>query len=99
MTVAEDGTPDRAVEAVAALGAEREDDVIARLDAGDACAHFLDDARRLVAEHHRQRQRPIAVHDVPVAVADARGLTATRASPVCGPCCWTSTTSSGVLAL
>src|SRR3989338_8677711 len=26
-------------------------------------------------------------------------LTRTRASPACGPCCWTSTTSSGVLAL
>ena len=40
----------------------------------DAGADLLDDARGLVAQHHRQRQRPVAVHDVPVAVADARGL-------------------------
>src|SRR5439155_16180365 len=74
MAVAENRAPDRAVEAAAALRTEREDDVIARLHVGDAAAYFLDDARRLVAEHHRQRQRPVAVHDVPVAVADARRL-------------------------
>ena len=53
---------------------EREDDVVAGLDVGHARADLLDDARRLVAEHHGQRRRPVAVHDVPVAVADARGL-------------------------
>ncbi len=31
---------------------------------------LLDDAGRLVAEDHGQRWRPVAVHDVPVAVAD-----------------------------
>src|SRR4029453_11046493 len=74
MAVAENGAPDRTVEAAAALRTEREDDVIARLHAGNAGAHFLDDARRLVAEHHRQRQRPVAVHAVPVAVANAGRL-------------------------
>ena len=66
--------PDRAVEAAPAVRPEREDDVVAGLHVGDARADLLDDARRLVAEHHGKRRRPVAVHDVPVAVADARGL-------------------------
>ena len=36
--------------------------------------HLDDDPGRLVAEHHRQRQRPIAVHDVPIAHAHAGRL-------------------------
>jgi hypothetical protein len=48
--------------------------VVAGLDVGHARSHFLHDARRLVAEDHGQRELPVAVHDVPVAVADPRGL-------------------------
>ena len=64
----------RAVAAVAAVGAEREDDVVALLDVAHAGAELDDDAGRLVTQHHGQRQRPVAVHDVPVAHAHAGGL-------------------------
>ena len=74
VAVAQDAPPDRAVETAPAMRPEREDDVVAGHDVGDACADLLDDARRLVAEHHGKRRRPVPVHDVPVAVADARGL-------------------------
>ena len=66
--------PRRAVAAVPAVRAEREDDVVALLDVADAGAQLGDDAGGLVAQHHRQRQRPVAVHDVPVAHAHAGGL-------------------------
>ena len=56
------------------MRAEREDDVVAGLGVRDAGPDLLHDARRFVAQHHRQRRRPVAVHDVPVAMADAGGL-------------------------
>ena len=71
---AQHGAARRAVAAMAAVRAEREDDVVALLDVGDARPELDDDAGRLVAQHHRQRQRPVAVHDVPVAHAHAGGL-------------------------
>ena len=52
-----------------ALRPEREDHVIAGLDGDHAGADLLHDAGRLVTEHHRQRHGPVAVDDVPVAVA------------------------------
>src|SRR5207247_5677082 len=52
--------------------AEREDDVVAAAHVRDAGPDLLDDAGGLVPEHHRQGQGPVAVDDVPVAVADAR---------------------------
>jgi hypothetical protein len=70
VTVAEDGPADGAVEAVTALRPEREDHMVAGFHCGDAGTDVLDDAGRLVAEHHRQRKRPVPVDDVPVAVAD-----------------------------
>ena len=56
------------------MRAEREDHVIARLDRGRARPVLHHDTGGLVAEHHGQRQRPVAVHDVPVAHAYARGF-------------------------
>jgi hypothetical protein len=53
------------------MRAERENDVIADLHVGDAGSDLDHFAGGLVAEHHRQRQRPVADHDVPVAHADA----------------------------
>src|SRR6185503_8749754 len=76
VAVAEDGAAGRAVETPAAVRAEREDDVVAGLDVRHAGADLLDDAGRLVAEHHRQRRSPVAVHDVPVAVTDPGRLDA-----------------------
>ena len=43
-----------AVDALAALGREEGDDVIARLERGDVGANPLDDTRPLVAEHGRR---------------------------------------------
>ena len=71
---AQHGAARRAVAAVAAVRPEREDDVVALLDIGDAGSQLGDDAGGLVAQHHRQRQRPVAVHDVIVAHAHAGGL-------------------------
>ena len=45
--------------------------MVADLDAFDALADRLDDARALVAHHHRRGPRPVAVHDVQVGMADA----------------------------
>ena len=53
---------------------ERKDDVVAGLDILDPRPVLEDDPGRLVPEHHRERQRPIPVHDVPVAHTDAGGL-------------------------
>src|SRR5262249_45753194 len=39
----------------------------------DASAHLLDHPGGLVAEHHGQGKRPVAIHDVPVAVTDPGG--------------------------
>jgi hypothetical protein len=61
VTVAEDGPADGAVEAVTALRPEREDHMVAGFHCGDAGTDVLDDAGRLVAEHHRQRKRPVPV--------------------------------------
>ncbi len=44
--------------------------MVADLDAFDALADRLDDARALVAHDHRRGPRPVAVHDVQVGVAD-----------------------------
>src|SRR5262249_25958920 len=53
---------------------EREDHMIARLDRSHARPVLHHDAGGLVSEHHWQRHRPVAVHDVPIAHAHARGL-------------------------
>jgi hypothetical protein len=43
--------------------------MIAASQVGDAVADFFDHARHLVAEHHRQRSRPVAVDHRKVGVA------------------------------
>ena len=75
----------RAVAAVAAVGDERADDVVAGLDPGDARADLLDDARALVAEHHRQPGLEVAVGDVHVGVAQARVGVADQDLALLGP--------------
>src|SRR5205823_3660621 len=61
-----------AVQALAALRREERDDVIARLDGGDALADALDDARALVPEHRRRVARRVGPGGgVEVGVADA----------------------------
>src|SRR5207245_6093741 len=52
---------------------EREDDVLADPARVDSLADGLDDAGALVAEHHRQRHRPLAVEQREVAPTDTRG--------------------------
>src|SRR5262245_15126046 len=74
VALAQDRATARAVRAAPALGAEREDHVLAGLDVGDTGRDLLDDAGGFVATYHRKRQRPVAVDDVPVTVADPRGL-------------------------
>src|SRR5215467_14398128 len=69
VSVTEDGAPEGAVEAAATLRTEGEDDVVARLHVLHAGRHLLHDTRRLVPENHGQGKLPVAVHDVPVAVA------------------------------
>ena len=59
--------------AAAAGGHPRERDRIAHLRRQHAGPDGVDDARALVAEHHRQVVRPGAVHDVEVGAADAGG--------------------------
>src|SRR5690242_12492905 len=61
-----------AVAADAAVRDERADDVVAGLHPGHARPDFLDDPGALVAEHHRQPRREVAVRDVDVGVAQAR---------------------------
>src|SRR5690348_11119264 len=61
-----------AVAADAAVRDERADDVVAGLDPGHARAGLLDDPGALVAEHHGQPRREVAVRDVDVGVAQAR---------------------------
>src|SRR5262249_5909484 len=63
-----------AVPTAAAVRAKGEDHVVARLDRRDARAALGDFAGRFVARHDRHRRGPVAVHDVPIALADARGL-------------------------
>jgi len=59
--------------AVAAEHRQARDDVVAGLDVGDVLADRLDDAGRLVPQHHRHRRRVGALDEVQVAVAEARG--------------------------
>ena len=74
MADAQDGAARRAVAAPAAMRPEREDHMIARLDRDHARPVLHHDAGGLMSQHHRQRHRPVAVHDVPVAHAYARRL-------------------------
>jgi hypothetical protein len=60
--------------AVAAIGRQAGDDVVARLHGADFRADLLDDAGALVAQHRRQRVRVGALHEVQVGVAEAGGL-------------------------
>ena len=64
--------PGQAELAVAAEHRQAGDHVVARLHVGDVAADGLDDARGLVAEHGRRGPRPLALHEVEVAVAQAR---------------------------
>ena len=54
---ADGGTAGGAVLAGAAEHGEAGDDVVALPDVGDLGTDLLDDARRLVAQHHGQRMR------------------------------------------
>ena len=62
----------RARQAMAAARHEHHDDVVALLEVVDAGADLLDDARRLVAERHRHRPRPVALDHRQVRVAQPR---------------------------
>ena len=59
--------------ALTAVGAERNDDVVAGLDVGDAGANLLHGASNLMAEHHGclQRRTLGAIDHVQVRVAHA----------------------------
>ena len=59
--------------AVAAEDGEAGDDVVARLDVGNLLADLFDDASGFVAEDCGRRERPLALYEVEVAVADAAG--------------------------
>src|SRR5690606_41562062 len=59
---------------MAAMRAERENDVLANTQMINSRAKLHDLARRLMTRHDRQWQRPVAIHDVPVAHANAGGL-------------------------
>jgi hypothetical protein len=63
----------RAVPASAAAGDERGDDVIARLQVGDADADLFDDAGPFVPRAERHRSRVGSCQHVDVAVAQAAG--------------------------
>ena len=64
----------QAVDALAALGREERDHVVARLDERHALADRLDDARALVAEHARRVAGRVGARGgVHVGVADAAG--------------------------
>jgi len=56
---------------VAAARHERGDDVIAGREMRDARADRLDDAGRLVTEHHRHWPRPVTVDDRQVGMAES----------------------------
>jgi hypothetical protein len=56
---------------VTAARHERGDDVVADLQVGNARTQLLDDAGALVAEHHRQRPRPVAVDHREIRMAEA----------------------------
>src|SRR5713101_8179142 len=57
--------------AVSAENRETRDHMVARLDIAHRLADFLDDSRRLVAEHRRRRMGVVAVDEMKVAVAYA----------------------------
>src|SRR6185437_2883726 len=65
--------PGRAVAADAAVGDERADHVVARLDLGDARPDFLDDPGALVPADDREPRRQVAVGQVQVGVAEPGG--------------------------
>ena len=67
------GLADGALVADAAVGDGGDDDVVARLHAGDQRADRFDHARALVAHQRRRRPRDGAVEQAHIAVADARG--------------------------
>src|SRR5260370_7792811 len=57
--------------AVSAENRETRDNMVARLDIAHRLADFLDDSRRLVAEHRGGRMGVVAVDEMEVAVAYA----------------------------
>src|SRR5258708_22113436 len=57
--------------AVSGENRETRDNMVARLDIAHRLADFLDDSRRLVAEHRRRRMGVVAVDEMKVAVAYA----------------------------
>src|SRR5262245_22456662 len=59
---------------MAAMRTKRENDMVAGLDVADAGAQLGDNTRGFVTKHHWQRQRPVAIDDVPIAHADPCGL-------------------------
>src|SRR5216683_7817016 len=59
--------------AISAENRETRDHMVARLDIADRLADFLDDSRRLVAEHRGGRMGVVAVDEMKVAVAYAAG--------------------------
>src|SRR5262249_43395039 len=70
VALAENRLADDAHPAAPTPRSEREGDFVSGLDAGHALANLLDDARRLVPEQDRQRELPLALHDVIVTVTD-----------------------------
>src|SRR5439155_27134797 len=63
--------------ALAARGAPRDDDTVARCDRCHLTAHLLDDSRTLVAEQDREPRAPtLGLDDVEVGVAEPAGLDA-----------------------
>ena len=64
--------PGEAEVAGSAIGRQTRDDVVAGLDVGDAIAHRLHYAGRLMAEDGRHLVRVLGLHEVQVGVAQAR---------------------------
>src|SRR5260370_25741665 len=62
-----------AFRAVSAENRETRDHMVARLDIAHRLADFLDNSRRLVAEHRGGRMSVVAVDEMKVAVAYAAG--------------------------
>ena len=88
------------IEAALTCPAARDEDenhVIADLEIIHAQAKRLNDAGRLVTEHHRQRPRAVAVDYGKVGVAEAAATMRTSASPCSGPARSISCSLSGLL--
>src|SRR5580700_3999054 len=68
--LADVGPPVDTFAAVPAVGKPGEQDVIAGLEAADARAEVLDDARPLVAEDHREQGWVDSLDDMEVGMAD-----------------------------